>query len=284
MRDRFSNRYVCLIGAQKAGTTSLYQYLATHPAVHAVRWKESKRFLADDPPREDVERFRRLSAGCRPGQWLFETSTYYTKFPQYAGVPERIARSFPEARLLYLVRDPVERIWSQYCHYLAKDWERRPFAEAVRENAEYLDYSRYHLQLQQYLEAFPPERLRVVVLEEFLQEKAAGMRGIFEFLGIDADFVPPNLQERYNDGATKRGMTPVKRAVRSMPGYGRLPWRVRRWMKTGVGPPLPDKREVFTPELRRELAEALQEDAEALFAFLGREVPAWKSLRAQRTA
>lgn len=272
------DKYLCLIGAQKSGTTSLYRYLATHPAIHTIRWKECKYFLTDSPSRSEQRRYAKLLRERSPEQYIFETSTYYTKFPQYAGVPQRIARQYPDAKLIYLVRDPVERIWSQYSHYLAKDWERKPFAEAVRDNNEYLDYSRYHQQLSQYLDVFPPERIRVIVFEEFIAEREAGLRSIFEFLGIDAEFRPPNLDVAYNSGSSKRGMSTTKRMLFSLPGYRHLPWKFRSWVSGSVGDSLPQKSSQFDETTRSWLREQLAEDLERFVEFLGRDVPSWKCL------
>lgn len=272
------NKYVCLIGAQKSGTTSLFNYLATHPEIHTIRWKEGKFFLSDVPSTADQRRYDRLLEGRKPEQYVFETSTYYTKYPQYDGVPERIHERYPDAKFIYLVRDPVERIWSQYSHYLAKDWERRPFAEAVRENREYLDYSRYHLQLSRYLKVFPRDQIHVMVFEEFIADRESGLRNIFEFLGIDADFHTPNLDVTYNAGSSKRGMSKMKRMLFSLPGYRHFPWRVRKWVKSSLGESLPQKATEFDQLTRSWLQEQLSNDLNNFVKFLGRDVPSWKSL------
>jgi hypothetical protein len=272
-------RYCCLIGAQKAGTTSLFYYLGKHPEVHSIVWKEGKLFLDSPPKPEHVRRFEDLARGRKPDQWLFETSTYYTKFPQYRGVPQRIAEKFPDARFIYLVRDPVDRIWSQYCDYLSRDWERREFRDAIRENPEYFDYSRYYQQLQQYLAVFPRERMLVLVFEEFIRDKIGTLKQIFEFLDIDAGFIPENINEKFNDGGAKRGVSLPKRMVMHMPGFRSLPWRFRHWIKSSVGPDLPLKASVLTSDLRAELAAELQDDTLKFAELLGRDIPSWPTLQ-----
>src|SRR6185503_1695260 len=94
-----------------------------------------------------------------------EASPQYAMFPRYHGVPERIAATVPDVRLIYVVRDPVERMRSSYRHTLAGGSEHRPIDEALLVDARYLYPSLYALQLEQYLRVVDRSRILVVASE-----------------------------------------------------------------------------------------------------------------------
>ena len=95
-----------------------------------------------------------------------EASNAYAKYPRHRGVPERIAAHLPDVRLVYVVRDPIARIRSHYQTKVAEGSEKAPFSDAVFGNPIYLDYSRYAMQIEQYLEHFPREQLLVITSED----------------------------------------------------------------------------------------------------------------------
>src|SRR5262245_7209987 len=98
-----------VIGAMKCGTSSLYQYLRSHPQVFMPNDPDEVNFFS----RRDLERwsewYRRLFAEAGSAVAIGERSTNYTKYPSIPDVPTRIARSIPDAKLIYLIRDPIER-------------------------------------------------------------------------------------------------------------------------------------------------------------------------------
>src|SRR5438552_836610 len=105
------------------------------------------------------------SAAPREATALGEASTVYTKFPRYQGVAERMAKVVPHARLIYVVRHPIDRIRSHYEHRVASGAETAAMEDAVFDNPIYIDYSRYALQVEQYLEDFPREQLLIISSE-----------------------------------------------------------------------------------------------------------------------
>src|SRR5690242_15477606 len=101
-------QFFFIIGAMKAGTTSLYKHLAGHPDIYASPRKEPRIFRdAGDPERQRRE-FLALFEGRRNERWCFEASTAYTKYPKRSGVAERLRAIVPDARLVYLVRNPID--------------------------------------------------------------------------------------------------------------------------------------------------------------------------------
>ena len=208
-----------IIGAMKAGTTSLYHYLRAHPQVFMSSVKELD-FFAHEPNRSrSLDWYRRQFAPAEPDSVAIgEASTIYTKYPRFPGVPERIAVQVPEVRLIYVVRHPIERIRSHYQHQVAVGAERAPFERAVFDNPIYLDYSRYAMQIDQYLPHFPRDQMLVITSEDLRHKRLATVRRVYEFLGVEPDYTPPNLyREFYRTG---------ERVT-----YPPLAWRIRRALK-----------------------------------------------------
>ena len=101
-----------VIGAPKAGTTSLHDHLRGHPDVFMPTRKEPDFFFRDAAWREGIASYARLFRRAGSVTAVGETSTSYSRYPHVPDVPERIALVVPDARLIYLVRHPVERMVS----------------------------------------------------------------------------------------------------------------------------------------------------------------------------
>jgi hypothetical protein len=193
-----------LIGAMKSGTTYLSELLRAHPAVFMSSPKEPCHFVDPKALRKvwplkyesgywrSTERYLSLFAGARSATVIAEASTLYTQAPLLAGVPERILDFNPEARLIYILRDPIERTISHYWHRVRWWGERRPLLEAVRAEPHYTDVSDYARQLDAYLEHVPWSRIYVLTFETLIADPFELSR-LYAWLGIDPAFVP-NLE------------------------------------------------------------------------------------------
>ena len=105
-----------IIGAAKSATTTLYEYLTRQQAIFMSPEKEPCYFSHDDVYAKGEDWYRSLFAGARDDQICGEASTTYSRWPQYPHAAERIARAIPQARFIYVMRHPVERIYSFYGH------------------------------------------------------------------------------------------------------------------------------------------------------------------------
>jgi hypothetical protein len=274
MTPEMDPQYFFIIGAMKAGTTSLYKYLAGHPQLYASPRKEPRVFRDPADPARLRAAFHALFAGRREESWCFEASTAYTKYPLVSGVPRRLQVVVPEARFVYLVRNPVERSWSHYVHNLAHGREAQRFDRALAKRPQYLDTSRYHLQLSRYHEVFPRERMLVQVFEEMVADPVATVRAVCGFLGVDCSYRPPTSDVAYNASSDKLAASRPLRTVRTLGMDEIIPGRVRHWLQKR-GSPLPAKKDGLTPELRAQLVESLREDTERFFEHLGRRIASW---------
>jgi Sulfotransferase domain len=270
-----------VIGTMKGGTTSIYHYLSGHPQVFMSATKELHYFVAEKNLARGqgwYERNFRDSGGVPA---VGEASPDYTKYPIFRGVPERIARTVPAVKLLYVIRNPLERIRSHYLHDVARGRERRPISEAVPGNLHYLAPSRYALQIEQYLEHFPREQLLIITSEALRSDRRATMRRVHDFLGVDAEWSAPTQQREFNGIATKTAPGPLLRAARQLPGASRLrllaPGAVtaaERLLHT-TRRPVDVRAGAMSDELQRRLIDELAPDLERLPGHLGEDFEAW---------
>ena len=152
----------CVIGAMKSGTTSLHHYLAAHPEISMSRPKELDFFVAEKNYDRGVDWYASHfdDAAAVRG----ESSTNYTKCHIFDGVPARMNALLPNVKLVYVLRDPIERLISHYEHNRSRGRESRTFDEALRspERNHYVQCSQYLTQLEAFLEYYtiyhPPPR------------------------------------------------------------------------------------------------------------------------------
>ena len=199
----------------KAGTTSLYHYLKAHPQVAMPRYKAPEFFVAEANWHRGVEWYRSQFPRVGPEVLAVgEASNVYSKYPRFRGVPKRVASLLPDARLLYVVRNPVSRIRSHYQTRVADGSEREPFGEAVFADPIYLDYSRYALQIEQYLEHFPRQQLLVVTSENLRESRDATIRRVYEFIGVDPALVPADLDREFYQTKDRATHSPIPLRLR----------------------------------------------------------------------
>jgi hypothetical protein len=278
-----------IIGAAKCGTTSLHHYLDQHPDVSmASRGPGSKEMrYFDDPDWEEKRDWYESHFDGAPVRG--ESTPRYTYFPHVTGVPERIHALVPDAKLIYLVRDPVDRIVS---HWVQRYWggDRTPLEawlrDADRPDNMLICASRYATQVEQYLKLFPRDRLLVLDQADLVSPRAA-LREVFAFVGVDPDFDSDAFDQRRNTRGEKyapvgagarlwdRVVGPsgvVGRAGQRLPAGVREPAgrALRKALFRKVEPP-PD----FDAALLDRLRPMLAEEADRLRALTGRDFAHW---------
>ena len=268
-----------VIGGLKCGTTSLHHYLNLHPEIAMSRPKELNFFVAELNWELGPEWYASHFSAEAPVRG--ESSPHYTNRPRFEGVAPRMRGLLGDARIVYMVRDPIDRLLSHYLHNVGGGYERRDLAEAVADpECAYVRRGLYAYQLEPYLPAFGAARILVISREELASEREATVRRVFEFAGVDSDFVSDQFEREWETGTAKTGgrFRLMDRAVR-LPGlraldrnFDRLPeslrWVVERLVHD------PDSGEVAKPpvpeELRGRLSELFRPDVERLEADCGR--------------
>lgn len=268
-----------VVGGLKCGTTSLHHYLNLHPEVEMSRPKELNFFVAELNWPLGPEWYASHFSGRASVRG--ESSPHYTNRPRFEGVAERMRSVVTDARLVYMVRDPIDRMLSHYRHNVGGGYDDRTLADAFADpESAYVTRSRYFFQLEPYLEEFGPERIEIVGCEELKRDRPATMRRVFAFLGVDPGFSSTQFEREWETGTAKgRGrFRLMDRAVR-LPGlravdrnFDRLPEPVR-WLVERVvhdpGTGAASKPEVPAP-LRQQLADLFRDDVGRLEGVAGR--------------
>ena len=191
MTDSSSGRLpdFIIIGSAKSGTTSLFRYLDEHPDVFISDPKEPCFFDENMRWEKGISWYSSLFDDAKDYQICGEASTNYTRWPQVNDVPKKMYDAVPEAKLIYIMRDPSSRAFSHYVHRWTKEVNPgKPFTEDfdtfVKKDPMCIDGSYFAKQLDQYLEFFPKEQILLVVFEELVENPKKVIGEVFSFLGI----------------------------------------------------------------------------------------------------
>lgn len=194
-----------VIGAMKAGTTSLHAYLDEHPEISMpFTIKEVNFFNRSDNWNRGISWYKsnfRLN-NLKKG----EVCPNYAMFPAFPEVPERMYSILPDARLIYILRDPIERMLSQIHHQLIDGRETRNIAEIIADDTDrwnYRNYSMYYSQLERFLAFYKKEKILIVTLEMLNQSPQLVMSKIFSFLAVDPTFYSKSFTRRHHDSSKK---------------------------------------------------------------------------------
>jgi hypothetical protein len=199
-----------IIGAMKSGTTSLWEFLRYHPEVFMPSRKKELHYFSQNWDR-GLEWYEGFFAGANGERAIGEACTTYTKYPLFSGVPERMAATLPDARLIYLVREPVERMRSEWQHLTEQGIEKRPLEKALSEDPNYLSHSSFATQIEQYLEHFDRSKLLVLRTEDLGIDRMGVCKRVYDFIGVDSSW---NGAAQLED----RNVTVKRRRPRRKPG------------------------------------------------------------------
>ncbi len=293
-----------VIGAAKAGTSALFDFLAQHPDVFASPVKEPNFFAFaggrasfTGPGDQEIvrrtisdrHRYLELFDGVRFESAIGEASAFYL---YWEGAPANIARWLPEARLVVVLRDPASRAFSSYRHLVRDGHETLSFEAGLAEEPtriaagwqplwHYRAAGRYVEQLERYFALFRREQILVHLYDDFVKDPLSVVARTYDFIGVDPEF-RPNLAKRLNPSgrprsATLRGVLQreslLKRCARNL-----LPQR----MRTGLWRALTrvntrPTHETMWGETRRMLEADFAAEIDRLEGLLGRDLSAWRS-------
>jgi hypothetical protein len=269
-----------IIGAGKSGTTSLHYYLDLHPAITMTREKELHFFSKPLVWERGIDWYSSMFDGG--AELRGEASVTYTAWPKWKGVPGRMASVVPDARLLYIVRDPVRRIVSSWQHRYADGTESRTLADALRElkGNDLVERSRYFRQIAEYLPFYPRSRIHVICSETLLADRRATLAGVFRFLGVDPAFDLPGFDRLEHESRRRRRKGRLARVLQrfgeSRPARilspsvrRRIGYLVYRPITRPMEPPALDERTAAR------LREFLAHDVARLRAFTGLPFAQW---------
>jgi hypothetical protein len=260
-----------IIGALRSGTTSLARYLGAHPDVFMASQKEVRYF--DRHFQRGLAWYRRQFADVTTQSAVGESTPGY----MYEEVAlSRMEETVPDARLIAILRNPVDRAYSHYWLNHARGTEVLEFSAALEAEElrlersgpryGYADQGRYLGYLKRVSDHFPRASLLTILFEDLRDDPAETYRSVCRFLGIDAGYVPANLGRPMNRYVTFHS-TRLRRLTRDLPplirsAVGRLNVREASY------PPM-------DPDLRQALLQRFEGDNAALASWLEHDLEVW---------
>ena len=272
---RWPNLFI--VGAQRAGTTSLWGYLGQHPQIRTAAVKEPNFFSSRPGP--TAADYRRMFGHGREA-FRIDASTTYLYDPE---APEAIARVCPDVRILISLRDPVERAYSHYLFNVRRGSETRSFREAVEDLEDpgssslprraYVRAGLYAEHVARYVDIFG-DHVHVLFFDDLVGDPGQAVARVLDFLGLDPplpgwiDYTPRNVSAAPRNRVAARALAslPVIRTARTVVPPRLRPMIERKLLRGVEIPPMDDG-------VRRLLAERYEPDAERLRAVLGRPLP-----------
>jgi hypothetical protein len=266
-----------VIGAQKCGTSTLHYYMGFHPEISASQPKELNYFIAEKNLERGLDWYRSHFDPEKPVR--LESSPNYTTWPHHEGIPERMAELVPDAKLIFVVRDPVARIEAHWVHNYAKRRERGTVIETITHpSTTYVLRSRYFMQLERFLAHYDRSQILVFQQSDLRDRRAETLRRVFEFVGVDADFDHPSFKVVRHRTSKKRRASKAGMKVQewSRTDWGkRVPKALWNYAEAGLRLSRPIERPNLRDQLPDDVLEVLRDDALRLQEFTGRDFASW---------
>ena len=172
-----------IIGAMKSATTTLQDQLVQQPGIFMCEPKEPNFFSNDAEYNKGMAWYSGLFNPAPKGALLGEASTHYTKLPTYPETISRIKQHCPDARFIYVMRHPIDRLVSHYIHEWSMGVYKCDINEAINTYPELIAYSRYAMQLTPYIESFGKEKLLPVFFDRLVKHSQAELERVCNFIG-----------------------------------------------------------------------------------------------------
>lgn len=274
-----------IVGAAKCGTTSLYEYLKQTPGVYMSPVKEPDFFSRIDPVYlnppviRDKKKYLALFKKIKDEKVIGEASPVYLRDPQS---PKLIHDTVPNARIIIMLRDPVERSFSSYLFLKALGIETLPFMDVMKkalnshddDSLRMADASFYSGKVKRYLDTFGKNLVKIIIFEEFVKDTRRVVKDVLEFLQVNTE-PPESIGKVHNPFAVPRGpfATFVLRSHFMLKiRHNLVPYTMGSYLirnvlkKKGTKPELSQEDRIFFEEIYRN-------DVKKLREILGRPIP-----------
>jgi len=268
-----------IIGAAKAGTTSLWKYCDEHPQVFMSRIKECNFFSYGDPEMEapwrpkryavkTLEEYGQLFDDVRDEQAIGEASPEYLRS---TAAPVRINELLPGVKIVASLREPASRAYSGFQMHVRQGREAADLETAFGPQSRRFTGGQYYEPLKRYYDLFGRDRIHICLFDDLASDASGTMAALFRFLGVDDTF-KPDVSVKHNPGAVaKAGWAKLVQPISSR-GLGQyMPDWVHRLGRRLLLKPVPKA----PPELIARLRRAYREDVLKVQDLIQRDLSAW---------
>lgn len=282
-----------VVGTQKSATTWLFECLAEHPEVLVPELKEVHYFCRPEDCRfsrkeKGLKWYESLFANQNDKKALGELTTDYMYYPYVA---QDLYDYNPELKIIFMLRNPVDRAYSAYWMGRRHRMDMQPFEELLESATGYIERGYYYRQVKPYVDLFGKDKVKIYIYEEINQDKEAFISDLFCFLDVDSSFVPASLKQMV--GKTKpvsgiKGFIVYKILSRLINTPVVLPlWRFLRrktnlheigWGLLTLGKSKSENNSYpdMEPSVRNKLVNIFQEENERLYDLMGKTIPDWE--------
>lgn len=272
-QDRFF-----VVGAMKSGTTTICHLLDQHPAICFSKPYEANFFTKNY---DNGWNWYDNLFDVQPETILLgDGSVGYSKHQIHPGAPGMIAENYPDAKIIYIVREPLDRIRSQWSHMVRIRKEHLELDEAVRANPNYVHNSRYFAQIGHYREVFNDDQILILFTEDLRHHPASQLEKCIQFLEL-----PPTENRKIeivDQHISPANITLEARALQSLknvPGKNLLAFLAPAWFKRGIKSFF--RKEItakpqWTDETICWLRKELDNDTRAFLEYAGKPADYWR--------
>ena len=263
-----------IIGAMKSATSTLHVQLSRQPGFWMSELKEPNFFSDDDVWAKGLGWYSSLFADAAPSDLRGESSTHYTKLPDYPNTLARMREHVPDAKLIYIMRHPIDRLVSHYMHAWFEASMEGDINQAVERYPQLIDYGRYAMQLQPFLETYGPDNVLPVFFERLTRKPQEELERVCSFLGYQGVPVWDQEESRQNVSTERLRVDPLRDRIVNYPPIKFVRQSIiPRWVRNRIKQAwqITEKPELSL-QVRKDLMATFDEDLKTLGDWLGVEL------------
>ena len=264
-----------IVGAQKCGTTTLFNILNTHPTLVGCSTKEPHYFSKIYDWKSSISDYERLFE-LRDGAMYFEASTSYTCYPTFnLNIWDDLYEYNPNLKFIYLVRKPIDRIISSYMHVYERGYTDLSLEDAICKDLFQLATTHYYTQIAPFIETFGRDRVLILDFDDVKRDLRAVVQRTADFIGVDDEYfngydsIHANASLSQNRKHHKYTSSPLHLRVlkRVSPGlWEKISDNANRTF---------DKKPVLEPEYQEVIVRMLRTDINALERLMDKDLSSW---------
>ena len=283
-----------IVGAPRAGTTSLYEYLKNIPEIYMSPNKEPHFFACFAVPQHHKpimgkETYLNLFEKAGDEKFLGEGSTHYLS---NLGAPKLIHKVSPRAKIIISLRDPVDRLFSHYLLREHTEWIRCSFHEQIQRELKFsnstkemfpiMKFSKYADDVKRYLDIFGKNQVKIIIFEEFVKDPKKTVEDILRFLGLNQSLAnfKDDVYNQFVGRAVPRGKLSqliLDKSAKSKIIKKIIPYSTRRFLENKTLTKKEPKPKIDQAD-RELLIDFYKDDVKKLENLLGQKMP-WRNFK-----